>query len=118
MTQSADLVTGVYAASGRMRIDTPQSVMDASFNSADAQALAIISDTNYQPTIYVIGLGGASDVADENAFQTFLKRVANDPSSSRYNPNLPTGLFVYSPDDTQLAAAFHQIASQILRLSK
>lgn len=118
MTQPADLVTGVYAGSGRMRIDTPQSIMDASFNSADAQALAIISDTNYQPTIYVIGLGGATDVADENAFQTFLKRVANDPSSSRYNPNLPTGLFVYSPDDTQLAAAFHQIASQILRLSK
>ncbi len=118
MTQSGDLPVGVYASSGGMRIDTPQAVMDASFNAADAQALAIISDTLYKPTIYAIGLGGAADLASQTVFQTFLERVANDPRSSRYNPALPTGLFVYSPDDTQLAAAFHQIASQILRLSK
>jgi len=119
MTQSGDLVPGTpYASTGAMRIDTPQSVMDASFNAADAQALAIISDTTYKPTIYTIGLGGAADVSDVTVFQTFLKRVANDPGSSRYNSSLPTGLFVYSPDDTQLATAFHQIAAQILRLSK
>lgn len=119
MTQNADLVPGTpYVSTGAMRIDTPQSVMDASFNAADAQALSIISDTTYKPTIYTIGLGGASDVASETVFQTFLKRVANDPGSNRYNGSLPVGLFVYSPDDTQLAAAFHQIASQILRLSK
>jgi Flp pilus assembly protein TadG len=119
MTQSADLVPGTpYVSTGAMRIDSPQSIMDASFNAADAQALAIISDTTYKPTIYTIGLGGASDVASETVFQTFLQRVANDPSSNRYNSSLPTGLFVYSPDDSQLAAAFHQIASQILRLSK
>jgi hypothetical protein len=118
MTQSSDLLTGTYAASGGMRLDQPQSVMDASFNAADAQALAIISDTTYKPVIYTLGLGGATDVADETVFQTFLERVANDPRSTRYNTSLPTGLFVYSPDDTQLAAAFHQIASQILRLSK
>jgi Flp pilus assembly protein TadG len=119
MTQSSDVVPGTpYVSTGAMRIDTPQSVMDASFNAADAQALAIISDTTYQPTIYAIGLGGATDVASESVFQTFLRRVANDPSSNRYNASLPTGLFVYSPDDTQLAAAFHQIASQILRLSR
>ena len=118
MTQSADLVTGTYAATGRMRVDTPQSLMDASLNTADAQALKIISDTNYKPVIYTIGLGGATDVPDQTVFQQFCARVANDPSSTRYNPSLPTGLFVYSPDDTQLAAAFHQIASQILRLSK
>jgi Flp pilus assembly protein TadG len=118
MTQSSDLLVGTYASSGGMRIDRPQSVMDASFNAADAQALAIISDTTYKPTIYTIGLGGASDVASQATFQAFLERVANDPRSSRYNPSLPTGLFVYSPDDTQLAAAFHQIASQVLRLSQ
>jgi hypothetical protein len=119
MTQAGDVVPGTpYVATGAMRIDTPQSVMDASFNAADAQALAIISDTTYKPTIYTIGLGGASDVSSTAVFQTFLQRVANDPSSNRYNANLPTGLFVYSPDDTQLAAAFHQIAAQILRLSK
>jgi Flp pilus assembly protein TadG len=117
MTQSGDLPPGVYASRGGMRVDTPQAVMDASFNAADAQALTIISDTTYQPVIYAIGLGGASDVASESVFQSFLERVANDPRSSRYNAALPVGLFVYSPDDTQLAAAFHQIASQILRLS-
>jgi hypothetical protein len=118
MTQTADLVTGPYAGSGRMRIDTPQSVMDASFNAADAQALAIISDPVYKPVIYTIGLGGASDLNNGAVFQTFLQRVANDPNSTRKNSSLPVGLFVYSPDDTQLQSAFHQIASQILRLSK
>jgi hypothetical protein len=118
MTQSADLPTGAYASSGGMRVDTPQSVMDASFNAADAQALAIISDTNFKPVIYAIGLGGALDVSDDTVFAAFLERVANDPRSSRYNSALPTGLFVYSPDDTQIQSAFHQVASQILRLSK
>jgi hypothetical protein len=117
-TRTSDLVTGYYAGVGRMRIDIPQSLMDAAFNAADAQALTIISDTDYKPIIYTLGLGSAGDVADESAFQDFLKRVANDPGSSRYNASLPTGLFVYSPDDPQLAAAFRQIASQILRLSK
>ena len=118
MTQTTDMLSGTYAGKGGMRVDTPQSVMDASFNAADSQALAIISDTTYKPVIYTIGLGSANDVSDQSTFETFLKRVANDPSSNRYNANLPTGLFVYSPDDTQLAAAFHQVASQILRLSK
>jgi hypothetical protein len=93
-------------------------VTDASFNAADAQALAIISDPNFKPTIYAIGLGGATDVANEAVFQAFLQRVANDPASSRFNASLPVGSFVYSPDDTQLQSAFHQIASKILRLSK
>jgi hypothetical protein len=92
--------------------------MDASFNTADAEALKIIQDTNFQPVIYVIGLGGAADMASEATFQRFLHRVANDSGSDRYNPNLPVGLFVYSPDDTQLQSAFRQVASQILRLSK
>ena len=118
MTSNSDLVTGTYAGSGRMRVDIPQSLMDASFNAADAQALTILSDANYKPVIYTIGLGSANDIADENDFQNFLKRVANDPSSSRYNSSLATGMFVYSPDDTELAAAFHQVASQILRLSR
>jgi hypothetical protein len=118
MTQSSDLLASPYASTGGMRIDQPKSVMDASFNAADAQALAIISDATFKPTIYTIGLGGAADVADQSIFESFLERVANDPRSSRYNASLPTGMFVYSPDDTQLAAAFHQIASQILRLSK
>jgi hypothetical protein len=118
MTQASDLVaTGPYTGLGH-RVDTPQAVMDASFNAADAEALKIIQDTNFQPVIYVIGLGGAADVASEASFLRFLNRVANVSASDRYNPNLPVGLFVYSPDDTQLQSAFRQVASQILRLSK
>ena len=118
MTQSSDYVqTGPYTGLGH-RVDTPQAVIDASFNAADAEALKIISDTTFQPVIYVIGLGGAADVASEDSFLRLLNRVANDSSSDRYNPNLPVGLFVYSPDDTQLQSAFRQVASQILRLSK
>jgi len=118
MTQSSDLVqTGPYAGLGH-RVDIPIAVMDASFNSADAEALKIIQDTTFAPVIYVIGLGGAADVASEDSFLRFLHRVANDSTSDRYNPNLPVGLFVYSPDDTQLQSAFRQVASQILRLSK
>ena len=118
MTQSGDLVpTGPYAGLGH-RVDSPQAVVDASFNAADAEALKIISDTNFKPVIYVIGLGGAADMSSEAVFQRFLNRVANDSTSDRYNPNLPVGEFVYSPDDSQLESAFRQVASQILRLSK
>jgi Mg-chelatase subunit ChlD len=118
MTVASDWITsGPYANQG-FRSDVPSTVEDVSFNAADAQALAIISDTTYKPVIYTIGLGGAADNANLPIFETFLERVANDPRSNRYNSALPTGLFVYSPDDTQLASAFHQIASQILRLTK
>jgi hypothetical protein len=51
-------------------------------------------------------------------FQTFLERVANDPRSNIYDSSRPTGSFVFSPDATQLAAAFQQVASQVLRLSQ
>jgi hypothetical protein len=98
--------------------NVPSTLENVSFNAADAQALAIISDTTFKPVIYTIGLGGAADNPSLATFELFLERVANDPRSNRYNASLPSGVFVYSPNDTQLAAAFHQVASQILRLSK
>lgn len=118
MTIASDWITsGPYANKG-FRTDVPSTLENVSFNAADAQALAIISDTTFKPVIYTIGLGGAADNPSLATFELFLERVANDPRSNRYNASLPSGVFVYSPNDTQLAAAFHQVASQILRLSK
>jgi hypothetical protein len=109
--------SGPYLNKG-LRVDSPEAVDHASFNTADNQARAIYTDSNYKPVIYVIGLGGAADMPDPLILQRFCKRVANDPASDSYNPNGTTGMFVYSPDDAQLEAAFQTVASQILRLSK
>ncbi len=103
--------SGAY--SGKPRIDTPESVMNAALNAADAQASTIRSDTNLNPVIYAIGLGGTPQ---EQINSDFLERVANDPRSSSYNSSQQTGEFIYCTA-SGLAAAFQQIASQILRLS-
>jgi hypothetical protein len=118
VTVNSDKVTDpAYASPGRLRVDVPAAVVHASLSSADAQAQAIIHDPlGYDPVIYVIGLGGAPDANVD--FQTFLERVANDPRSNIYDSSRPTGSFVFSPDATQLAAAFQQVASQVLRLSQ
>ena len=74
--------------------------------------------------IFVVGLGGNGGVD-----HTLLQRVANDPSASPdngvtygayngYNTNQPVGTYLFSADASQLSAAFAEIASQILRLSK
>ena len=100
------------------RVDAPTSVIYASFNAADSQATAIRNDP-MQPIIYAIGLGGATDLhGDFTLVDEFLHRVVNDRQSSIYDSSKPTGLFVYSPDTSQLAAAFRQIASVVLHLSK
>ncbi len=98
---------------GQMRVDEPIAVVNASTNAADSAGQRIRSDTTFSPTIYCIGLGGDGAIDG-----VFLKRVANDPGSSSYNPAQPTGLYVYSPDSSQLADAFNSVASQILRLAQ
>ncbi len=63
--------------------------------------------------IYTIGLSNAVDA-------TFLKKLANDPTSTTYNPNLPTGQYFPVPNcpstacTTQLNTAFQTIAAKIL----
>ncbi len=92
---------------GRPRIDTWQSVTNASLNAADHMADTIRS---HGITIYTIGLGNLIDV-------NFCERVANDPRAPGYNSNQQTGLFIYCTT-AGLSSAFQQVASQILRLSK
>jgi hypothetical protein len=100
---------------GRIRPDTPPSITAASTNAADNAAARIRSDTTFNPVIYSLGLGGT---VSEPLDQDFLRRVANDPQSSCYNPNQPAGHFYYAADITQLSQAYQAIASQILRLSQ
>lgn len=81
-----------------------------SLNAADDAALKIRNDGT---VIYAIGLGSNGGVDD-----TFLRRVANDPTSAQYNANQPTGKYYYAPTAGQLGAAFQSIASEILRISQ
>ena len=104
---------GNYA--NHKRIDTPQGITTASQNAADNAATRIRGDRSLVPIIYAIGLGGTSV---EPLDQDFLRRVSNDPSSPIFDPSEPPGLFVYSPNASQLDNAFNTVASQILRISR
>jgi Flp pilus assembly protein TadG len=66
--------------------------------------------------IYVIGVGSGVDA-------TFLGKLANDPTSSTYNVNLPPGQYFSVPDCTsgttvnctqELQTAFQTIAAKVL----
>jgi len=58
--------------------------------------------------VYCIGLGGGSVDVD------MLKKAANTPDSSTYNPNQPVGECVIATSASQLQLVFQQIASKIL----
>jgi len=63
--------------------------------------------------VYAIGLGSSVD-------QAFLKQIANDPSSTTYDPTQPVGMAVFATNcpssqcTTQLQQVFQTIASRIL----
>ncbi len=97
--------------SGQIRPDSPESIVDVAFNTADEAAKTARNDTTYNIIIYTIGLGPQVD-------QDFLERVANDPRGSSYDSTKPAGEFVYAPTSSQLSAAFQQIASEVLRLGQ
>jgi Flp pilus assembly protein TadG len=116
-----DLTSGYYLSPGS-NMNNPQSLRYSSFNAADNQATKIRQDTTLRPVLFVIGLnepvaGGEQLDAD------WLARVANDPNykDSLGNPVFQTGQtpgMYYNVSGSGLAAAFQDIASQILRLSQ
>lgn len=107
-TGATPTVTG---SDGNLHLAITNTNIDAaSKNAADYAALALRKLGVY---VYTIGLGSNGGVD-----KTLLKRIANDPSSPIYDSSQPTGLFVYSPDATQLSSAFNTIASQVLRISQ
>jgi Flp pilus assembly protein TadG len=65
------------------------------------------------PLIDTIALNDGSPIDS-----VYMNRLANTTSSSNYNSNVPTGLYVYTTNTSQLQPAFNAIASQILHLSQ
>lgn len=64
-------------------------------------------------TVFSVGLGGAA------VDQDFLRDVANDPDSSSYDANVPTGAAFFPEDANDLSLVFQTVAAKILlRLSK
>jgi Flp pilus assembly protein TadG len=57
--------------------------------------------------VYVVGLGS-------NVNQAWLKDLANDPSSSHYNSDLPSGIAVFSPTAAELKSKFQIVAADIM----
>jgi Flp pilus assembly protein TadG len=109
---------------GRLRPDQPVTLYNASFNAAESQGITARSDASLNPMILTIGLGGNS------TFETdaeFLIRLANVPGGSTpggtaitnalYSTSEVQGLYVYSPNSSQLANAFQKVASFLVELT-
>ncbi|MCL6546225.1 MAG: VWA domain-containing protein [Bryobacteraceae bacterium] len=95
------------------RVDSPQQIGYASLNAADHAVRRIRQDSALNVVIYSIGYYGGNEYPDEE----WLKRVANDPRSSSFDPSKPPGLYVRAPTAADLNSAFATVASEILRLA-
>jgi Mg-chelatase subunit ChlD len=115
MVPNLDVFPSGYTYVGLIRPDMPRTVRWAAFNAVDSRAQIIHNDSTYSPIIYTIGLAGNETMAMD---QDFMERVANDPRATNYDSTKPQGQFILASDTSQLAQAFQQVASQILRLSK
>jgi hypothetical protein len=93
----------------------PRTVRWVAFSAADAQAQTIHNDAIYTPVIYTIGLAGNETMQMNYGF---MERLANDPRANNYDETKPQGQFILATDNAGVAAAFNQIASQVLHLSK
>jgi hypothetical protein len=95
----------------------------AIWNSVDNAANNLRNDSNFTSragdtqsmplTIHVIAYTGNGGVDDG-----LLKRVANTTDSSSFNSAQQQGLYVPAGDAAALAAAFNQVASSLLHLSR
>jgi hypothetical protein len=100
---------------GRIRPDRPATIGAASKNAA-YNAAAAARTSAFSTTIYTIGLGDpdGSDPPDDN----FMLRISNDPASPEFTDAQPEGLYVFAPNNGELAQAFYKVASEILRIAK
>ena len=75
---------------------------------------------NETPGVYIFVIGLGSQISGSTSTQAFLKNLANDPTSSSYNANLPVGQLFIVPDcpsstcTQELNTAFQTIAAKIL----
>jgi hypothetical protein len=105
---------------------------NAALNAADNSAYRARTNPTIPAYFFGIGLGGTSTNPPD---YVLMQRIANDPGPDNFNspakylacasepgcttyPDQPQGTFIFSTDKSVLAAAFLQISSQILRLSK
>ncbi len=63
--------------------------------------------------IYVIGYSGNGGCDDG-----LLKRVANDINAAGYDSTQPRGKYYSAANGAELAAAYEQLASDLLRLAR
>lgn len=91
-----------------------------STKASDAMYRAIqVANNMHANKTYVYSIGMGTAITGQPIAQDFLRQVANDPSSSTFNPNQPIGEAVFASDSTELTQVFQTIASKILlRLSK
>ncbi len=120
LIDSTDYFPSGSPYAGQLRPDQTQTIKRASLSAAYAAAATLHADTNFNITVYCIGLGGTT--TNDPVDPVFLSTVANDPDGpanygSYYNPARPPGSYVYAPTPAQLSAAYRAIASKILRLS-
>ncbi len=113
--QHVDRFPAGHPYEGRIRPDTPINIGRASKNAADNAAYRMRTDPNSPAVIYTIGLGDPASGAPPD--EEFMKRVANDPSSTTFDDRQPVGMYAFAPNSAQLAEAFYHVASEILRIS-
>jgi hypothetical protein len=94
------------------------------WNSVDNAAKSIRLDSNKPNRVadtganmniqfYVIGYTGNGGCDDG-----LLKRVANDINAAGYDSTQPRGKYYSASDGASLAAAYDQLASDLLRLAR
>ena len=103
--------SGTY--NGQKRLDRPNNISRVGINLADNAATTIRANTTLNVVTYTIGLDGNGGIDS-----TLLKRMANDTTANNYDNTKVNGLYVYSPNSTELNQAFARIASEILRLAQ
>jgi Flp pilus assembly protein TadG len=102
-----------YVAADLTGVTDSTQIGNVSLNAADSAVQRIRQDTSLGIVIYSIGLKGGGEALDS----TWLKRIANDPSSVYYSATVPQGRYAEARTPAELSGAFATIASEILRLA-
>jgi len=106
---------------------------NAAVNATDNAAYNARANATYQAYVFALGLGNNSAGAPPDPI--LMQRIANDPNGDTFNSpakypacsteagcityaNQLQGTYVFAPTSNELAQAFLQISSQILRLNK
>jgi len=91
------------------------------YDEAEARAKAVASQARLEGNlIYAVGLGDPSNPGEcwrPGINVDFLKSIANDPSSSSFNPAQPAGMALIVSSADQLPNGLAQVAADIVSRS-